>query len=212
MTNELKQNDVWQKENTERKEKRIGYSVRKNNRVNQNKKEIEGEKKATVEKKRPTTNTKSKTVAVKKNTVKHLAFMGYPITGDVKVFADKLIKEKGCRYDPDYDNCATIHLKGDFWRFNNSEIILEDKDGKINTVKVFPDRYPTKDNVKDLLERYVQKYGMYKTNASHEKYFWDMPSGKVTINDDQWVFAIIFEDYTTLTISREIQSMQDADL
>ena len=43
MTNELKQKDTRQKENTERREKK-GYSVRKNNRVNQNKKEIEGEK------------------------------------------------------------------------------------------------------------------------------------------------------------------------
>ena len=62
MTNELKQKDTRQKENTERREKK-GYSVRKNNRVNQNKKEIEGEKKATVEKKRPTTkrNTNTRT-------------------------------------------------------------------------------------------------------------------------------------------------------
>ena len=43
MTNELKQKDTRQKESTERREKK-GYSVRKNNRVNQNKKEIEGEK------------------------------------------------------------------------------------------------------------------------------------------------------------------------
>ena len=59
MTNELKQNDARQKESTERREKKTGYSVRKNNRVNQNK----GEKKATVEKKRPTTkrNTNTRT-------------------------------------------------------------------------------------------------------------------------------------------------------
>ena len=38
MTNELKQKDTRQKESTERREKK-GYSVRKNNRVNQNKKE-----------------------------------------------------------------------------------------------------------------------------------------------------------------------------
>ena len=63
MTNELKQNDARQKENTERREKKIGYSVRKNNRVNQNKKEIEGEETTIVEKKRPTTkrNTNTKT-------------------------------------------------------------------------------------------------------------------------------------------------------
>ena len=40
MTNELKQKDTRQKESTERREKK-GYSVRKNNRVNQNKKEIQ---------------------------------------------------------------------------------------------------------------------------------------------------------------------------
>ena len=34
MTNELKQNEEKQKENTERKEKKARYSVRKNGKVN----------------------------------------------------------------------------------------------------------------------------------------------------------------------------------
>ena len=73
MTNELKQNDARQKESTERREKRTGYHVRKNNRVTQNK---GGEKTATVEKKRPTTkrNTNTRT---RKNKSTHKEIMQF---------------------------------------------------------------------------------------------------------------------------------------
>ncbi len=50
MTNELKHNEEKQKESTERKERRTGYSIRKNSRTNQNKREhiVEKEKRTTM--------------------------------------------------------------------------------------------------------------------------------------------------------------------
>ena len=138
--------------------------------------------------------------------------MGFPLTGSIEDFTNKLINEKGCKLEKIYDNGNLVILKGNFWKFEDCEIRLFGDEKIINRSQVTTS-YAHEDEKKEVIEKYIDKYGMPQISANHDRYVWDIPSGKVQINDNSYVpFMFIFHDYSINDAKREIERKYDEDL
>lgn len=163
-------------------------------------------------KKRPVTKKPAATVKAPIKEKEHLTVFGYPLTGKITDFVNKLVTEKRCTVTHTYDDGNLVVLNGNFWKFENCEIRVWAKDGIVNSSQVTTE-FAFIDDKKEVLEKYTEKYGLPQVNADYTCYVWNIPSGKIQINDNSYVpFMFIFSDYSIEDRVREEEAKKDADL
>jgi hypothetical protein len=152
----------------------------------------------------------------------HLAFLGHPITGDMKSFVAAL---KGNGFTTKigknwFPKMTCKYLQGDFWNFPNCDIVIRKpkKTKYVTSVYIHP-----KSNfllLNELIGVLDRKYGKHEeaysdVDVNALTYTWDLPEGVIqifgTIVYGQ-SFDIIYRDYTEVNMLNHIVNTINNDL
>lgn len=152
----------------------------------------------------------------------HLAFLGHPITGDMKSFVAMLedngfstVAGKGW-----FPKMKCKYLQGDFWNFQDCDIVVRKpkKWKDVTSVYIHP-----KNNfllLNELIAVLDGKYGRHKESYSDADvnaltYTWNMPEGAIQIFGTVVYgqsFDIIYRDYTEVNLLNHTMNAIDNDL
>lgn len=152
----------------------------------------------------------------------HLAFMGHPITGNMKSFvkeleADGFDVETGKRW---FHKMKTKYLHGDFWNFYDCDVVVRKpkKWDNVTSVYIHPhDNFLLLNQLIDVLD---SKYGRHEESYSDVDinaltYTWSMPEGTIQIFGTVVYgqgFDILYRDYTEVRLLNHIINSIDNDL
>lgn len=152
----------------------------------------------------------------------HLAFLGHPITGDMKTFVSKLeveglstVSGKGW-----FPKMKCKYLQGDFWNFTNCDIVVRrpKKWKDVTSVYIHP-----KNNfllLNELIGVLDSKYGRHEESYSDVDvnaltYSWNLQEGTIQIFGTVVYgqsFDIIYRDFTEVNLLNHIMNTIDNDL
>lgn len=152
----------------------------------------------------------------------HLAFLGQPITGDMKAFVTTL-EDKGFTVESGrgwFPKMKCKYLRGDFWNFQDCDIVVRrpKKWKNVTSVYVHPrNNFLLLNELIDVLDR---KYGRHEecysdVDVNALTYTWNMPEGAIQIFGTvvyEQSFDILYRDYTEVNLLNHIINSIDNDL